>query len=106
MTDYLLDGWPLGPTSTVYMDATALFNVRMRGKVGILATVRLSQDQAQMIRDVVSEAIQTTENTTIERLVREWDDGGLLDAVMHNLTFEEWVRRRANSVPISVVEDE
>ena len=101
MTDYLLDGWPLGPTSTVYMDATALFNVRMRGKVGILATVRLSQDQAQMIRDVVSEAIQTTENTTIERLVREWDDGGLLD-----LTFEEWVRRRANSVPISVVEDE
>lgn len=59
MSDYLTDGWPLFPTSTVYMDGTALFYVRDYGKPGILASVTMTHEQAQIIRDVVSRQVAT-----------------------------------------------
>jgi hypothetical protein len=105
-SSYLTEGWPLGPTSTIYADGSALFNVRQYGKVGVLATVDLTYAQAQIIRDVVHQRIRTTESRVIGNLVREWDDGGRLDAAIRGLSFEEWVRTRADSVEIEVVEDD
>lgn len=58
MSDYLTEGWPLGPTSTVYMNGKSVYHVRHYGKPGIVATVELSQEQAEAIRQVVEERIR------------------------------------------------
>jgi len=52
--NYQTAGWPLGPTSTIYMDGTAVFNVREYGEPGIKTTVVLTPKQAEDIREVVS----------------------------------------------------
>jgi hypothetical protein len=94
----------------MYADGTALFNVRLKGRVGVLATPAMTPAQAQIIRDVVSDAIMVAEDTAIQKLVREWDDSGKLDAAIHGLTFEGWVRGRAEAdaeaVDIGVLEVE
>lgn len=58
MANHLTEGWPLGPTSTVYMSGEGLYHVRRHGKPGILATVKLPFADAAAIRVVVQEALQ------------------------------------------------
>ena len=69
MSDHLTEGWPLGPTSTVYMNGKSVYHIRQYGKPGIFASVELRQDDAEAIRMVVEERI---------REVREeaYDEGG------------------------------
>lgn len=57
MSDYLTEDWPLGPTSTVYMDGTALYGVRRYGIPGVTNVV-LRREHADLIREVVTERIK------------------------------------------------
>ena len=58
MNEYVIEGWPLGPTSTVYMNGKAVYHIRQYGKQGILASVELHQREAEAIRRVVEELIR------------------------------------------------
>ena len=53
---YLTEGWPLGPTSTVYMDGTAQYAVRRYGWAG-MKQVKLKPEQADWLRSVVLERL-------------------------------------------------
>lgn len=57
MSDYLTEGWPLSPTSTVYMDGTAVYVVRRYGIPGATNVV-LRCEHADLIREVVAERIE------------------------------------------------
>lgn len=58
MNEYVIEGWPLGPTSTVYMNGKAVYHIRQYGRQGILASVELHQREAEAIRQVVEERIR------------------------------------------------
>ena len=53
---YLIKDWPFGPTSTVYMDGTALYAVRRYGLAG-MKQIRLKPEQADWLRSVVLERL-------------------------------------------------
>lgn len=53
---FLTKGWPLGPTSTVYMDGTAVYAVRRYGVPG-MKQVKLTPEQADWLRSVVLERL-------------------------------------------------
>jgi hypothetical protein len=63
--NYLTEGWPLGPTSTVYMDGTGVYRVRKYDEPGILASVTISQGEADAIRKVVAEGLVDVRNKTV-----------------------------------------
>lgn len=62
MSDHLTEDWPLSHSSSVYMDGTATYLVRRYGKPGVLAYPKLSAQEAQAIRKVVSERIKDLED--------------------------------------------
>ena len=67
MSDYLTEGWPLSPTSTIYMDGTAVYGVRRYGIPGATNVV-LRCEHADLIREVVAERIQQAK-------AEAWDEG-------------------------------
>lgn len=69
MSDYLTEGWPLSPTSTIYMDGTAVYGVRRYGIPGATNVV-LRCEHADLIREVVAERIQQAK-------AEAWDEGHL-----------------------------
>jgi hypothetical protein len=50
---YSVDNWILGPSSTVYMDGTADYYLRMPGKPGIVATLNLTLTRVAALREVL-----------------------------------------------------
>lgn len=67
MSDYLTEGWPLSPTSTIYMDGTAVYGVRRYGIPGVTNVV-LRCEHADLIREVVAERIKQAK-------AEAWDEG-------------------------------
>ena len=67
MSDYLTEGWPLSPTSTIYMDGTAVYGVRRYGIPGVTNVV-LRCEHADLIREVVAERIEQAK-------AEAWDEG-------------------------------
>lgn len=68
MSDYLTEGWPLGETSTMYMNGKAVYDIRRYGKPGILASVELRPEKAEWVREAVADRIREVQ-------AEAWDEG-------------------------------
>ena len=53
--------WVLQDTSTVYMDGTAVYDLHHPGQPGIVARLVLPFDQAQLLREVITECLEMIE---------------------------------------------
>ena len=66
MSDYLKSRFPLAPTSTVYMNGTAVYNLVHRDRPGIIASAALHPADAEKFTEAVQRA-----------LADAWDEGYL-----------------------------
>lgn len=79
--DYLTEGWPLSPTSTIYMDGTTVYGVRRYGIPGVTNVV-LRREHADLIREVVAERIQQAKAEALrdaaDEIEAEYDRRGVV----------------------------
>ena len=64
MSDYLRRRFPLGDTSTVYMDGTSCYQLVSHDRPGVIATVVMRPEQAEMFRQAIGRAMADA-----------WDEG-------------------------------
>lgn len=65
MSNYQSEGWPLDPTSTVYMDGTGLYHIHKYDEPGIITSVRMPLSAGEAIRTVVGKGLVDVRNNTV-----------------------------------------
>lgn len=75
-----MPGWPLGESSTIYMDGTGVYYLRRHKKPGIVDQFVITKSQADNLNEVVNEAMAESApeitKADVERVLRE---NGLTD---------------------------
>lgn len=82
MSDYLRSRFPLADTSTVYMSGEAEYHLVRYNRPGLIASVRMLPERAQMLRDAVREALADAWDQGYAASQLEWEhvyDGHSVD---------------------------